>query len=88
MGEIAVPEFTAAEMAESEASRTQVWKQVHTQKVPCPACGKVVTMRTLRWKHKCGRAPSVLSAAQAQERRAQLEQRVLRGLMKRIGTLA
>ena len=87
MGEIAVAEFTAADMAEStEASRTQVWKQVHTQKVPCPACGKVVSMRTLRWKHKCRRAASVLSAAQAQERRSQLEQRVLRDLMKRIGT--
>ena len=87
MVEFVAAEFTAADMADSaEQSRSQLWKQVHAQKGPCPACGKVVSMRTLRWKHKCRSAAAVLSAAQVQERRAQLEQRVLRDLMNRIGT--
>ena len=72
--------------AAAMASKAEVWMQVHRQKVPCPRCGKVVTRRTLRWKHKCRRAVVVLSDAQAEERRLQLEQRVLRDLMKRIGT--
>ena len=86
MVEFVAAEFTAAEMADSGQSRMQLWKQVHAQKGSCPACGKVVSMRTLRWKHKCRSAAAVLSAAQVQERRAQLEQRVLRDLMKRLGT--
>ena len=84
----AAPAAAMAESAAAEpavASKAEVWMQVHRQKVPCPGCGKVVTRRTLRWKHKCRRAVAVLSDAQAQERRQHLEQRVLRDLMKRIG---
>ena len=84
----AAPVAAMAESAAAEAavaSKAEVWMQVHRQKVPCPGCGKVVTRRTLRWKHKCRRAVAVLSDAQAQERRLHLEQRVLRDLMKRIG---
>ena len=79
--------MAAAEAAAAEPVRkAEVWVQVHRQKVPCPGCGKVVTRRTLRWKHKCRRAVTVLSDAQVQERRQNLEQRVLRDLLKRIGT--
>ena len=84
----AAPAAAMADSAAAEpavASKAEVWMQVHRQKVPCPGCGKVVTRRTLRWKHKCRRAAAVLSDAQAQERRLHLEQRVLRDLMKRIG---
>ena len=78
----------AAESAAAEPARkAEVWKQVHRQKVPCPGCGKVVTRRTLRWKHTCKRAVAVLSEAQVQERRQKLEQRVIRDLLKRIGCL-
>ena len=73
-----------AAMTEPAVSKAEVWTRVHRQKVPCPGCGKVVTRRTLRWKHKCGRAVVVLSGEQAEERRLQLEQQVLRDLMKRI----
>ena len=82
----AAPAAAMAESAAAMASKAEVWMQVHRQKVPCPGCGKVVTRRTLRWKHKCRRAVVVLSGAQVEERRLQLEQRVLRDLMKRIGT--
>ena len=79
--------MAAAEAAAAEPVRkADVWVQVHRQKVPCPGCGKVVTRRTLRWKHKCRRAVTVLSDAQVQERRQHLEQRVIRDLLKRIGT--
>ena len=74
------------ESAAKPASKAEVWVQVHRQKVPCPGCGKVVTRRALRWKHKCRRAVAVLSEAQVQERRLHLEQRVIRDLLKRIGT--
>ena len=78
----------AAESAAAKPARkADVWVQVHRQKVPCPGCGKVVTRRTLRWKHTCKRAVAVLSEAQARERRQNLEQRVLRDLMNRIGFL-
>ena len=86
MAESAAAETAAAETAAAMASKAEVWMQVHRQKVPCPGCGKVVTRRTLRREHKCRRAVVVLSDAQAEERRLQLEQRVLRDLMERIGT--
>ena len=72
--------------AAAMVSKAEVWMQVHRQKVPCPQCAKVVTRRTLRWKHKCRRAVVVLSDTQAEERRQQLEHQVLRDLLKRIGT--
>ena len=36
-------------------TKQQVWKQAHAQRVECPDCHRFVTLRTLRWRHVCGR---------------------------------
>ena len=36
-------------------TKQQVWKQAHAQRTECPDCHRFVTLRTLRWRHVCGR---------------------------------
>ena len=54
-------------------TKQQVWKQAHAQRVECPDCHRFVTLRTLRWRHVCGRRSlqQRLLDAQAAELRRQ-----------------
>jgi hypothetical protein len=40
---------------EPPMTKQQVWKQAHAQRTECPDCHRFVTLRTLRWRHVCGR---------------------------------
>ena len=53
-------------------TKQQVWKQAHAERVECPDCHRFVTLRTLRWRHSCGRrslAQRLLDAKAAELRR-------------------
>ena len=54
-------------------TKQQVWKQAHAQRTECPDCHRFVTLRTLRWRHVCGRRSlqQRLLDAQAAELRRQ-----------------
>ena len=54
-------------------TKQQVWKQAHAQRVECPDCHRFVSLRTLRWRHVCGRRSlqQRLLDAQAAELRRQ-----------------
>lgn len=54
-------------------TKQQVWKQAHAQRVECPDCHRFVSLRTLRWRHVCGRRslPQRLLDAQMAELRRQ-----------------
>ena len=58
-------------------ARAQVWAEAQASKTQCPVCGKTVSMRTLRWKHRCTRKPTrlpTLDAEQAEKRQLELKQ--------------
>ena len=68
-------------------TKPQIWAEVHANLTECPHCGKVVTVRTLRWRHKCQRRsiPQVLLDAElADLRRRELQQKVLDTLNARL----
>ena len=77
------------EMAnESTKTRPELWSDFHKTRTSCPVCHKSVTMRTLRWRHRCGQKarPTVeLDAARAVERLEELERRVRESLARRLG---
>jgi hypothetical protein len=59
---------------ETEAmTKQQVWRRAHAERVECPDCHRFVTLRTLRWRHVCGRRTlqQRLLDAQAAELRRQ-----------------
>ena len=35
-------------------TKGEIWREAHAHRTECPDCGKIVTLRTLRWKHVCG----------------------------------
>ena len=69
-------------------TRPELWSDFHKARASCPVCHKSVTMRTLRWQHRCGQRarPTVeLDEAKAVERREELERRVRESLARRLG---
>ena len=61
-------------------TKQQVWKQAHAQRTECPDCHRFVTLRTLRWRHVCGRRSlqqRLLDAQMAELRRQDLTQLAL-----------
>ena len=53
-------------------TKQEVWKAAHAERVECPDCHRFVTLRTLRWRHSCGRrslAQRLLDAKAAELRR-------------------
>lgn len=67
-------------MAEAPKSKQEIWKEAHAQRTQCPACGKCVTLRTLRWRHLCGNRSlpqRLLDANMAALRRQELEELAL-----------
>ena len=68
-------------------TKPQIWAEVHANLTECPRCGKALTVRTLRWRHKCQRRshPQVLLDAElADLRRRQLQQKVIDTLNARL----
>ena len=68
-------------------TKPQVWAEVHRNLIERPHCGKIVTVRTLRWRRKCQRRsiPQVLLDAElADLRRRELQQKVLDTLNARL----
>lgn len=71
------------------AAKADIWREVHRERVPCPRCGKVVTRRTLRWKHVCGVGRRVLlESGRAEERRQELQVQSMRDLLRRLDLIA
>ena len=68
-------------------TKPQIWAEVHANLTECPHCHKIVTVRTLRWRHKCQRKtqPQVLLDAElADRRRRELQQKVIDTLNARL----
>ena len=34
-------------------TKAELYKQVYAERVPCPSCQRLLTRRTLRWRHHC-----------------------------------
>ena len=69
--------------------RAELWLEIHARKTQCPECGKVMSVRTLRWKHCCKarqreKRVAVLSDEQAEARRLELEGMAMQSLHKRL----
>ena len=67
-------------MTEVLRTKQEVWKETHARRTHCPICQKCVTLRTLRWRHACGRGSlpkRLLDAEMAELRRRELEELAL-----------
>ena len=67
-------------MTEARRSKQEIWKETHAQRVECPDCDRFVSLRTLRWRHVCGRRSlpqRLLDAQMAELRRQDLSQLAL-----------
>ena len=76
--------FYSANMKEvTEAvAKVEVWKDVHSHRTPRPSCGRVMTLRTLRWRHTC-RRPATFSSDEVGSRVDELTERALRAFQER-----
>ena len=64
-------------MAETLKTKREIWREARAHRTECPDCGKIVTLRTLRWKHLCGErqlSRRMLDERAAAERLRQLEE--------------
>ena len=67
-------------MAEPLRSKQEIWRETHAQRVECPDCHRFVSLRTLRWRHVCGKRSlpqRLLDAQMAELRRQDLTQLAL-----------
>jgi hypothetical protein len=71
-------------------SKRDLWLATQLEKVPCPQCGRSVTRRVLRWKHKClqPRGQVFLTPEQADQFRNKLCQKAEKSAAKRLQLLA
>ena len=60
-------------MTEPLRSKQEIWRETHAQRVECPDCHRFASLRTLRWRHVCGKRslPQRLLDAQMAELRRQ-----------------
>jgi hypothetical protein len=67
-------------------SKRDLWLATQLEKVPCPQCGRSVTRRVLRWKHKClqPRGQVFLTPEQADAFRSKLCQKAEASAAKRL----
>ena len=67
-------------------SKRDLWLATQLEKVPCPQCGRSVTRRVLRWKHKClqPRGQVFLTPEQADAFRSKLCQKAEKSAAKRL----
>ena len=67
-------------------SKRDLWLATQLEKVPCPNCGRTVTRRVLRWKHKClqPRGQVFLTPEQAERFRLKLCQKAEKSAAKRL----
>ena len=79
---------TEAEMSRV-VSKMDLWLATQLEKVPCPNCGRSVTRRVLRWKHKYlqPRGQVFLTPEQADAFRNKLCQKAEKSAAKRLKLL-
>jgi hypothetical protein len=66
--------------------RREVWEAVQRERVQCPQCMRTMTRRILRWRHRCqDRGPLMLTSEQADQLRAQLDEKAFGALERRLG---
>ena len=73
-------------MTEALRSKQEIWRGTHAQRVECPDCHRFVSLRTLRWRHVCGKRSlpqRLLDAQMAELRRQDLTQLALTAHEKR-----
>ena len=78
--------MAAEPMTEPLLSKQEIWKETHAQRVECPDCHRFVSLRTLRWRHVCGRRSlpqRLLDAQMAELRRQDLTERAFTAHEKR-----
>lgn len=75
-----------------DLTKQAVWREVHGARAECPLCHKRVTVRTLRWRHKCRvhRPPraTLLTEPEAARRKELIRQRAVEQLMARVESKA
>ena len=75
-----------AEPEPEKVRRRDVWLAVQRERAQCPQCLRVMTRRVLRWRHRCqDRGPLMLTSEQADQLRAQLDEKAFGALEKRLG---
>ena len=73
-------------MTEPLRTKQEIWKEAHAQRTECPDCHSFATLRTLRWRHVCGKRSlplRLLDAQMAELRRQDLTQLALTVHQKR-----
>ena len=67
-------------------AKAELYKQVYAERVPCPNCQRLLTRRTLRWRHEC-KTNKPLSEEHATMHKQLLVERAVSKLMHRMGKL-
>ena len=67
-------------------TKADLYKQVYAERVPCPNCQRLLTRRTLRWRHHC-KTHQPLSQEHAALHKQLLVERAVSKLMHRMGHL-
>jgi hypothetical protein len=75
-----------------DLTKQAVWRKVHMSRAECPLCHKSVTLRTLRWRHKCRvrrpPRPTLLTEPEAAHRKELIRQRAVEQLITRLENAA
>ena len=67
-------------------TKADLYKQVYAERVPCPGCQRLLTRRTLRWRHHC-KTQQTLSQEHAALHRQLLVERAASRLVHRMAQL-
>ena len=67
-------------------TKAELYKQVYAERVPCPGCQRLLTRRTLRWRHQC-KTHKPLSEENAALHRQLLVERAASKLVHRMAQL-
>jgi hypothetical protein len=67
-------------------TKAELYKQVYAERVPCPSCQRLLTRRTLRWRHHC-KSHEPLSEEHAAVHKQMLVERAVAKLLHRMGKL-
>ena len=67
-------------------TKADLYKQVYAERAPCPNCQRLLTRRTLRWRHEY-KTHKPLSEEHATMHKQLLVERAVSKLMHRMGKL-
>jgi hypothetical protein len=73
-------------MEDATKTKPEIWDETMRVRTRCPFCNRSVTIRTLRWKHKCRPKPLpvLLDQQGAARRRQEIERKAFEALQQRL----